>query len=160
MKKCLRDKFHRNRKMKLSAAWGCLLLLTNISQGQSYSINWYKVSGGGGTSTGGVYQVNGTIGQHDAGGPMTGGAYSVTGGFWSLVAPVQTPGAPTLYINQAGKTVTVYWQAVSGWSLHQDPKLADTNGWSASTGITTSGGTNYLTMPAPAGQLFFRLMNP
>ena len=29
---------------------------------QSYSIDWYKVSGGGGTSTGATYQVTGTIG--------------------------------------------------------------------------------------------------
>ena len=146
--------------MTLAGAWGCLLLLGNVSSAQSYSINWYKVSGGGGTSTGGTYQVSATIGQHDAGGPMTGGAYSVTGGFWSLVAPVQTPGAPTLYISQAGNTVTVYWQAVSGWSLHQDKNPANTSGWSASTGVTTSGGTNYLTLTAPVGQLFFRLTNP
>ena len=30
---------------------------------QSYSIDWYKIAGGGGTSTGGTYQVSGTIGQ-------------------------------------------------------------------------------------------------
>ena len=62
------------------------------------SIDWYKVAGGGGTSTGGTYQVSGTIGQHDAGGPMTGGNYSLTGGFWALISVMQTPGAPTLYI--------------------------------------------------------------
>jgi hypothetical protein len=140
--------------------WSGLLLLANVSSAQSYSINWYKVSGGGGASTGGTYQVSGTIGQHDAGGPMSGGAYSVTGGFWSLVAPVQTPGAPTLYISHAGSTVTVYWQAVSGWNLHQNSDLTKTNGWSAGSGVTTSGGTNYLTVAPPPGNLFFRLMNP
>ena len=56
-----------------------------LSQAQSYSIDWYKVAGGGGTSTGGTYSVSGTIGQHDAGGPMTGGSYSLTGGFWALI---------------------------------------------------------------------------
>ena len=39
---------------------------------QSYQIDWYKIAGGGGTSTAGVYAVIGTISQHDAGGPMTG----------------------------------------------------------------------------------------
>jgi hypothetical protein len=34
---------------------------------QSYSIDWYKVAGGGGVSTGGVYSVSGTIGQPEAG---------------------------------------------------------------------------------------------
>ena len=51
---------------------------------QSYQIDWYKIAGGGGASTAGVYAVIGTIGQHDAGGPMTSGQYSVTGGFWAL----------------------------------------------------------------------------
>ena len=35
--------------------------------GQSYSIDWSTIDGGGGTSTGGVYTVSGTIGQPDAG---------------------------------------------------------------------------------------------
>ena len=48
------------------------LLLPAVGFAQQYSIDWYKVAGGGGTSTGGVYAVSGTIGQHDAGGPMTG----------------------------------------------------------------------------------------
>ena len=65
--------------------------------GQSYSIDWNKVAGGGGTSTGGPYSVSGTIGQHDAGGPMTGGNYALTGGFWALISVAQTPGAPTLH---------------------------------------------------------------
>ena len=100
------------------------MLFPAIGWAQQYSIDWYKVSGGGGTSTGGTYAVSGTIGQHDAGGPMTGGNYSVTGGFWALISVVQTPGAPTLYITGSGNTVSVYWQNVSGWSLQQINNLA------------------------------------
>ena len=60
-----------------------LLALVPSLRAQSYTIDWYKVSGGGGmNSTGGIYQVSGTIGQHEAGGSMTGGGYSLTGGFW------------------------------------------------------------------------------
>jgi hypothetical protein len=127
---------------------------------QTYSIDWYKIAGGGGTSTGGVYAVSGTIGQHDAGGPMTGGNYSLTGGFWALVSVVQTPGAPTLYISHAGNIVTVYWQDVSGWSLQQNGNLASSAGWSASGGVTTVNGTNYLNLTSPTGNLFFRLNHP
>ena len=58
-----------------------------------YTIDWWKVAGGGGTSTGGVYAVSGTIGQHDAGGPLTNGPYSLTGGFWALPVAVQTVNA-------------------------------------------------------------------
>jgi hypothetical protein len=64
--------------------------------GQSYSLAWSTIDGGGGTSTGGVYSVSGTIGQPDAG-TMNSGDFSVTGGFWALYA-VQTPGAPWLTI--------------------------------------------------------------
>ncbi len=95
-----------------------LLLLVALSAGaQNYTVDWYKISGGGGTSTGGTYQVSGTIGQPDASGAMSGGQYSVTGGFWALIQVVQTPGAPTLYVSHSGNTVTVYWQDVAGWNL-------------------------------------------
>ena len=140
----------------------CLMTSTFClrASGQSYSIDWYKISGGGGASSGGVYSVSGTIGQHDAGGPMTGGSYSLTGGFWALIAVAQTPGAPTLYISHAGNSVMVYWQAVSGWSLHQNNNLTLPANWTVSSGVTTSNGTNYLNLTSPTGNLFFRLSNP
>jgi len=64
----------------------------------SYSIDWSTVDGGGGTSTGGVYTVSGTIGQPDAGLVMSGGNYALQGGFWGIISVVQTPGAPLLSI--------------------------------------------------------------
>jgi hypothetical protein len=138
-------------------ALSTLIFQPSTASAQPYSIDWHKVAGGGGTSTGGVYAVSGTIGQHDAGGPMTGGNYSLTGGFWALISVVQTAGAPTLLISHAGNTVTVYWQDVSGWSLQQNDNLAASAGWSASSGVTTTNGTNYLNVTSPTGNLFFRL---
>jgi hypothetical protein len=136
------------------------LLLPVMSWAQSYSINWYKIAGGGGVSTGGTYQVSGTIGQQDAGGPMTGGTYSLTGGFWALIQVIQTTGAPTLYISHSGNTVTVYWQNVSGWTLQQNNNLTVPAGWSNSSGVSTSNGTNFWNVTSPTGNLFFRLANP
>ena len=126
---------------------------------QSYSINWYKVAGGGGTSTGVTYQVTGTIGQQDASRPMIGGNYSLTGGFWSFLSVLQTPGAPTLNISYSPSgTVTVYWQDVTGWNLYQNNNLNAPANWSASSGITSSpNGTNYLYITPPRGNLFFTL---
>jgi hypothetical protein len=136
-------------------------LIPAIGFAQSYSIDWYKVSGGGGTSTNGQYSVNGTIGQPDASGAMSGGQYSVTGGFWSFINVVQTPGAPTLNISHSGNTVTVYWQDVAGWNLIQSGNLTTPIGsWSASSSPTLTGGTNYLNLVNPSGNLFFRLKNP
>jgi len=91
---------------------------------------------------------------------MSGGSYSLTGGFWSLISVVQTAGAPTLCISHSGDTVTVYWQDVSGWNLQQNGNLTTPDSWSASGGVTTGNGTNYLYLVNPAGNLFFRLKNP
>ncbi|HEY2328400.1 MAG TPA: hypothetical protein VGI63_01130 [Verrucomicrobiae bacterium] len=138
-----------------------LLLAVFGACAQSYSVDWHKIPGGGGTSTNGQYSVTGTIGQPDAGSAMSGGNYSVTGGFWSLISVVQTPGAPTLCISHSGNSVTVYWQNVSGWNLIQNGNLATpVASWSASSGVTTNGGTNSITIVNPTGNLFFRLKNP
>jgi len=92
---------------------------------------------------------------------MTNGQYSVTGGYWSLINVVQTPGAPTLYLSHSGNTVTVYWQNVTGWSLIQSGNLATPLGsWPASAGVTTSNGTNSLTLTNPIGNIFYRLTHP
>jgi hypothetical protein len=124
---------------------------------QSYSINWYKIAGGGGTSTNGQYSLSGTIGQPDASGAMTGGNYSLTGGFWALISVFQTSGAPTLYISHSGNTVTVYWQNVSGWVLQQAGTIDPPISWTQNNGWTTSNGTNYLNLGTPTGRQFFRL---
>src|ERR1017187_5544731 len=99
------------------------LLLPTVGFAQQYSIDWYKVAGGGGTSTGGTYQVSGTIGQQDAGGPMTGGSYSLTGGFWSLISVVQTAGAPNLVITHSGNSVIVSWPNTGSYTLQQNSNL-------------------------------------
>ena len=138
--------------------WVALLFAPFVLRAQSYSIDWYKVAGGGGTSTGAAYQVTGTIGQPDAGGAMTGGNYSLTGGFWSLISVVQTPGAPTLTITHSGNTVKVFWPYPSaGWMLQQNNDLTIPANWSASGGISNDGVNNFITIISPTGNLFFRL---
>ncbi|MEZ6317388.1 MAG: hypothetical protein R3B49_01350 [Phycisphaerales bacterium] len=52
------------------------------SSGGGYVIDWYTMDGGGGTSSGGVYELSGTIGQPDAAPPLAGGAYDLEPGFW------------------------------------------------------------------------------
>jgi hypothetical protein len=137
-----------------------LLVLTALSvQAQSYSIDWYKIAGGG-TSTGSVYSVSGTIGQPDASVAMIGDNYSLTGGFWSLISVVQTPGAPTLTINHSGNNVIILWPSpATGFTLQQNGSLNAAN-WSASGFMVNSNGsTMSITIPSPTGNLFFRLKN-
>jgi hypothetical protein len=137
------------------------LLIPGISFAQSYTIDWHKVAGGGGTSTGATYQVSGTIGQPDAGGLMTGGNYSLTGGFWSLVSVVQTAGLPNLTVTHSGNSVTISWPGTGSYTLQQNNDVAATANWTASGySVSTSNGTNSITITSPSGNLFFRLSNP
>jgi hypothetical protein len=133
----------------------------SVARAQSFSVDWYKISGGGGTSTNGTYQISGTIGQPDASGAMSGGNYSVTGGFWALIQVVQTPGAPKLNLSHSGNVVTIYWQNVSGWSSVQSSTLTTPLGsWPASSTPILSNGTNYLSVTNPTGNVFFSLKHP
>ena len=138
------------------------LLILASSHAQTYSIDWYKIAGGGGTSTGGVYSVSGTIGQPDAGAPMSGGNFSLTGGFWALISVVQTPGLPNLTIRLAGaNSVVVSWPNAGSFTLQQNSNLATSGGWTTSGyTITTNNGTNSVTITPPTGNMFFRLANP
>ena len=128
---------------------------------QSYSIDWYKVAGGGGTSTGGVYSVSGTIGQHDAGGPMTGGNFSLTGGFWALYA-VQTPGAPVLSIKlTTTNTAQVFWPSPStGYNLQVSTNLTTTNWATPVESVQDNGTIKSILVNQPTGNRYYRLKNP
>ena len=134
------------------------LALAPFAYAQQYSIDWSKVAGGGGTRTGGVYSVTGTIGQPDAGSAMTGGNYSLTGGFWSLISVVQMAGLPNLAITHSGNSIIVSWSNTGSYTLQQNANLALATGWVTSGySISTSNGTNSITITSPTGNLFFRL---
>jgi len=125
---------------------------------QNYAIDWHKVSGGGGSSTGSVFSVSGTIGQHDAGPAMTGGNFSLTGGFWSLFA-VQTFGAPRLTITLTStNTALVSWPSPStGFALQQNADSSTTN-WTAALEPVADNGTNkFIIVNPPTGNRFYRL---
>ncbi len=127
------------------------------------SLFWLAAITGSVGRAGGTYAVSGTIGQHDAGGAMSGGNYSLTGGFWALISVVQTPGLPllTITLNPQLSTVTVSWPNTGSCTLQQNNNLTVSAGWTTSGyTITTSNGTNSITITPPTGNLFFRLSNP
>ena len=121
----------------------CLLIsaLCLSASAQSYSIDWYKIAGGGGTSTN--------------------GNYSLTGGFWSLISVVQTPGLPDLLITHSGHSVIISWPDTGSYTLQQNSNLSNSGSWTTSGySVTTANGTNSITISSPAGNLFFRLQSP
>jgi len=129
-------------------------------QAQPYSIDWYKIAGGGGTSTNGPFAITGTIGQPDASGALTGGGFSVTGGFWSLISVVPTAGLPNLTITHTNNQVIVSWPATVPCTLQQNNTLTGGSWNTSGYPVTTTNGASSITIPAPAGTLFFRLTNP
>ncbi len=141
---------------RLIVITGAALSFAALAGGQS-TIHWSKIAGGGGTSTGGVYSVSGTLGQADAGGPLTNGQYSVTGGFWALPIAVQSAEAPTLVIAPATPgNATISWTpATPGFVLQETLSLSPTN-WMNSV----SGATNPIIVPAALPSKFYRLFKP
>jgi hypothetical protein len=141
----------------------CLVLLAllriALSAGaQTYSIDAYKIAGGGGTSTSAVHSVTGTIGQPDAGAAMSGGDYSLTGGFWAVYA-VQTAGAPYLWVMKTLTNTVCVWWAVSdkSWGLQATTNLATFgSAWSACSYVTNGANCVYVE-PLPQNRRFFRL---
>ena len=137
-----------------------LFICCTAAQSQTFSIDWFSIDGGSGTSTGGVYSVSGTIGQTDAG-RMSGGNFTLDGGFWAIVA-VQTPGGPALRVTRTTtNTVVVAWPAPStGFSLQQNSSAANSN-WTAVTNApVTVGSEKQVIIAPPSGNRFFRLKSP
>ena len=128
---------------------------------QSYSIDWFTIDGGGGTSTGGVYTVSGTIGQPDAG-HMSGGNFTIDGGFWGIIGAIQSPGSPLLRVLRTStNTVVVAWPAPStGFSLQQNTNLNTTIWASVTNTVNMVGSENQVIVAPPVGNRFYRLKNP
>ena len=138
------------------AALALLGLAAPLVQAQSYAISWSTMDGGGGTSTGGVYAVSGTMGQADAG-AMSGGPYAVVGGFWALPIAVPTADGPALRIVPASPGfATVSWLPVTpGFVLQQTATLSP-SAWTNAP----SGATNPIVVPATLPTRFYRLIKP
>ena len=167
---------HLTRKNRRWQPGGCPLLTAALPMGmwllcawaetplraQGFSIDWYKITAGGGTSTNGQYNLTGAIGQHDAGQTLSGGNFALTGGFWSFITAVQTPGAPTLTVTVSGpKTVIISWPAPStGFVLQQNSTLGTTTWVDVTSEVTTIAGVNQVEVPFSIGNLFFRLLHP
>lgn len=135
-----------------------LFLATGFTaHAQSYSIPWAKIAGGGSTSTGGVFTVLGTIGQHDASRPITNGIYSVVGGFWVLPNAIQLTGAPILTIapGAPGQAIVSWHPATPGYILQESASLNPPAWQNAPSAIT-----NPVSVLAGPNAKFYRLHKP
>jgi hypothetical protein len=139
-----------------------LTTVTCLAQSTNYAINWWTIDGGGGTSTGGIFTLTGTIGQPDAG-RIAGGAYQLDGGFWGIVAAVQTPGAPLLTVQVTNNVARIFWPIpATGFVLdHAGALNGSPIGWGqVSFPYQTNATHIFITVPQPAGDRFYRLRKP
>jgi len=141
-------------KSALLGALAALFFYGLSARAQSYSIEWHTIDGGGGTGTGGVYALSGTLGQPDAG-TLSGGNYTLQGGFWPGIVVPSTGEAPTLFIQLSGANVIISRApGTPGFTLEQTDNLSSPS-WSAGpVGNPTS------PIPATTGTRFYRLKKP
>ena len=68
----------------------CVVTTAALAQsGSGFNLGWSVVAGGGGTSAGGSFALQGAAGQHDVGGPsMRAGKLEMRSGF---LAPPEAP---------------------------------------------------------------------
>ena len=76
----------RNKPVKL--ALGVVTFgVATIVMANDFSLDWWTVDGGGEMwTTGGDFELSGTIGQPDASNAMTGGDFELAAGFWAGAA--------------------------------------------------------------------------
>lgn len=126
---------------------------------QNYAINWYTVGSGGGTSSGGIYVLTGTVGQPDAG-VLTGAEFELVGGFWSVLSSVPSTVFPvlTVYVT-TNDAIVVAWPSSSSSSivLQESTDIYAPSWVPSSQPIVSDGITKSVTINSPAGRLFFRL---
>jgi hypothetical protein len=88
---------------------------------------------------------------------------SLTGGFWGIIAAVQTVGSPFLTVKAATPGhVTLSWVSATPFRPQQNPAIGTTNWTALNTNtfpIVINGTTNSVTLPV-SGNQFFRLVNP
>ena len=139
------------------------LALVGSARAQNYAIDWFTIDGGGGTSTGGVFSLSGTIGQPDAG-TVSGGTYSLAGGFWGILTTLPT--SPLLTATNDNGTITICWpRPADGFLLEQAGALSSppaSISWNTVSAATyqTNATRIFITVPMPGGKAFYRLRRP
>lgn len=142
-------------------AAGAVFCLVGIAaaKAQTSRVDWFTISAGGGTSTGGVYTLQAVLGQ-PAVGRLSGGNYSLEAGFLAAVGLVQTPGAPKLELTLSNGMARVAWPLpADGFRLQKTTSLEGSPiPWGPVSGAYQTNTTHVFVLePLLPGRQFFRL---
>lgn len=135
-----------------------VFFLATGSASAAFTIPWSTLDSGGGTSAGGAFTINGTIGQFDANAAgASGGVFSLNGGYWAQVAAM--PGDPTLVlVLLPNGDVSVQWQSTAiGWQLQTSLNLVT---WFDLGGVIAGPGALSVMRDPNVTRRFFRLRLP
>lgn len=149
---------HKN--FRLRAVWApvfvLVLAMTSFSACAQYAINWWSIDGGGGVSTGGVYRVQGAIGQADSA-AMIGGTYVLQGGFWAGGSLPVVSNPPTLSVVRVSPDqIRISWAPEAAGFVLQETTSLSAAGWTQSP----SGNTNPVVVSTGRKAVFYRLVKP
>jgi hypothetical protein len=139
-----------------------LLLFARSVRAQDFSFDDYSLNPGGGQSSGGDFELSGTISQPDAG-DLVGGNFALSGGFWGVVAGLTSTAAPALSVAANGSSVIVSWPQAEGdgFVLEATGALDGLPGGPVWTRVDVTpqaaNGTLTVRLPLTAGNQFYRL---
>ncbi len=135
-----------------------IFLLSSLASAQSggtFLIEKSVIAGGGGSTAGGTFALDGTIGQSLAGTNSSGGVFSVDSGFWaSLAAPATISGTVT-YGNALGSPAPPRFISNVTITGAGSPTVMTTTGPLGSTAgqyaLTGFGASSYTVTPTKTG---------
>ena len=128
---------------------------------QDFILDWSVIAGGGGESSAGDFSLEATIGQPEAG-VMSAGDFELSGGFWSIIAALDTPPAPTLSLTVSGSQVELSWPSSAGSFVLEEASTLTApppaSPWTTMT-ITPqqTNGMEVVRIPLASGNRFYRL---
>jgi hypothetical protein len=140
-----------------------LLFVLGTPAFSQLAIEWSTIDGGGGSSSGGKYKIQGTIGQTDASEVSSGGTFAIGPGFWYGV--IQSPAMPQLAIErQPNGSNRIFWTDPSGIFVLQETtpphNLQSDSFTDVPLPYQTDADESFFEITNPSGKKFFRLSTP
>jgi hypothetical protein len=148
-----------NARLRLLIGLGWLATALTVHSAH-YSIDWFTIDGGGGTSAHGAFTMCGTFGQSDSF-VSSGGSFRLEGGFWSGVTLVQPSGAPLLKVRIAGSSAVISWPLdAAGYRLQETTQFGGINWSDTPQPVADTASERTVTVPLIGTARFYRLRKP
>ena len=140
----------------------CLGLVLGAFTAQAqYEITWFAFGPAGSAGTGGVFAASGSIDPIGAGN-LAGGSYTLEGSLLSVVGDVPLVNPPLLSLTHVNGSTIISWPLPSAdFILEQAATFSGAPAWSrVDLPCQTNGARVCITLPTPAGNMFYRLRKP